>query len=374
MEKDLDPLRELEHEDVDESVRAPTETLSVKSSRHDPTARMERPSSEEEGGFSRPANPVFAPPPPRYTPPPAPAISQMAPSWHGAASPNNRHYGAAPRVRLEENIQPRQTPARYSAIIPWSLIFGLGIAMAFAAIAATRGQHPDAPVVVAQPAVPPITSVPAPQASQPEMEQLGFIDPLFGQYAAKKCSDRCDARGGPSRDACARGCSQFQIPNFGRRITLEHVDPTADGEEIVNRCMKREIVLSPETSGSRWNQSLLEAIKLVGESPAVLQGNDYGRMRGIYHTLLDANRAIRLPPAGTTAEIALTKDLVRSTCLYANLALVRIAFGVVDAAQDNCSARSYRQMQQVVEPKAQEVAASITAQAKNLKITGQANS
>ena len=100
-----------------------------------------------------------------------------------------------------------------------------------------------------------------------------------------------------------------------------------------------------------------------------MQGNDYNRLRTFYHSLIDANRALRLPPGGTTAENNLTKDLVRGTCLFANLALVHIATGVVDSAKDTFSSRSYHQMQQAIEPKTQELTTSILNQAKTLKIS-----
>lgn len=373
MDKDLDPLRELDTEAIEDAVRAPTTSLAQQSSRHDPTARIFRDTSFDENPYAVPLgspNPAAAVTNRQgYTAStPSPARGGLAPR-NPQMLPACRDYVASPKIKIRENIQRQPRISILSGLVPILAIFVLGLAMSFAAIVVVQNRNSTtAPTTQTSSAQPGTQAAISPPKIDYGVAENSFIEPIFGQYAVRNCLSRCAKRGPGALDTCNRSCNIYQIQNFGRRITFERFEPVNDGNQMVSRCMTREVNLEAETSGSRWYQQTNATLSTLQKAETVFRSNDFTQLRGMYHGLLDANKAIRLPPGGTSAEIAFSKELARATCLAANLALTKIAIGVVESNQDSFSTRSYRQMAQTVEAKSNEVLAAITVQAKSLKL------
>lgn len=278
-------------------------------------------------------------------------------------------YDSQFQVSIRENIVPREHIRLYASVGPILTLFTLGIIVAFLGIGIVRSFSSNYSAPSTTPGSVPATAgfvPPDPNNFYPE--ENAFVEPLYGQFAVKRCAERCEVRSGPMREACVRGCSMFQISTYGRRVSFDRYDPAVDATTIFDRCTKRNIDLQQHTSGSAWMQDLTSSLTLLEETPDVLRSQDLSRYRSQYHRLLEGTQRLRLPPGGTAMEVGLTKDIVRAACLEANLALTWIAIASMQQGGDEFSARYYRQIAQSLEPRTAEVSTRVVGTAKSMKL------
>jgi hypothetical protein len=347
VDKELDPLRELEPA-ADRDELPPTTEFRSKStvppvasqSRTSPSASQRRPQNSGSGSGG----------------PRLPAVNY--PPSGGVRS----RYGSLPQVRITENIVPQQHIRFGAGMGPTLSVFVLGIIVAVLTIGILRSGSSV-----------PLASKDAGQfggegAIGHYLNQKSFIDPLFGQFAVKKCVERCDLRTGPTKTSCIRGCNMYNLSIYGRRVTLDKFDSNADAAEIINRCVKRNAELEVNSSGSGWYDDIKDSLSLIDETPEIIKNGEFTRVRAQYHKLLDANSRLRLPPGGTAQETELAQSLLRSTCLQANAALTSLAIGTAVQNSDQFSARYFRQISEGLQNKTAEVSLATLTQAKSLKL------
>ena len=369
MDKELDPLRELEQpkeEPVDESRRdlpptvhfqagairaqlnaqdnAPVETAPAPTKAGTgpiiPPENVSRSGSSDSLGMSR--------------------LPSISPSQRTSPSGIRRNGSTMPKLKITENIASPQHIRLIAGVGPVVMLFTLGIVVAVLGIAVMRsGSGGTNPI----PRVTP--DDPAPFAMP---ESQSYVEPLFGQFAVKRCSERCSARSFPARDACARGCNMYSLEIYGRRISLDKTDPVADANEIIARCMKKDVDLQQAASGSAWFEEVRDTTRLLEEGQSAARLNEVSRARGLYHKLLDANSRVKTPPGANANEAEFAKGMLRSTCLEANLALTAVAISTAQLSSDQFSQRYYRQIAQTLEPKVIDSAATTINQARSLRL------
>ncbi len=347
MDKELDPLRELD-KGAKKEESTPTVELSAEEKRRaSETLEAEKPSPSKAA-----ATRGNAPTPLRQ------------PTIQTTSSHTRLRYGGH-AVSIRENIAPREHIRLYGNIAPTLTLFTLGIIVAVLGIGVYKGMTtPVTATVFVGGATVPVNVIDP--AAFPEA--AAYVDPLFGAFAVKRCTERCEVQSSPTREHCHRGCSMYQLNMYGRRISFDKYDPYADASEVINRCTKREFALEMHTSGSVWSQDVVAAVELLNEGAEALRTADVARFRSYYQRLLQSNQFIRLPPGGTPAEMALTKDITQATCLTANLALTAVALGGAQQAADEVSARYYRDLYQGLESKTFDANARVLTQAKSLKL------
>ncbi|MFN8392324.1 MAG: hypothetical protein U0136_18670 [Bdellovibrionota bacterium] len=345
MDKDLDPLRELEPAAEKNDLPPTTEIRSRRAA-----LQAEKPSGSSANASSGSLRRA------QVDPAAGSPQTRMPTINHPQSGGMRNRYGNIPKVRITENIATQQQIRFGAGMGPILTLFVLGVIVAVLTIgifSGTSESHGGAKSDV-KPSV--------------NLESTSFIEPLFGRFAEHKCEERCELRSGPAKLACTNGCKMYNLNVYGRRISFDKADPGADANEIANRCLKRDIHLEGNPSGSAWYEDVQNALHLVDEAPLTLKGGDFTKLRALYNKLLDANGKLRLPPGGTAQELELAHNLVRSTCMQANLVLSAIAMSMASQNVDQFSAKYFRQVSQGIEPKANEISTTTLSQAKTLKL------
>ena len=191
-----------------------------------------------------------------------------------------------------------------------------------------------------------------------------FIQPLFGPIAVQACRASCSRIGETEgRMPCAQSCRYLTLANYGRRITLyKKINAQADASEILNRCTRKEIGDWP-AAGTIPRRAqmrlLLERLAAAGKNE---QATSFDAMQHSYDELTRQARKLTMPPEPKEKELDFAKDLLRASCLRANLSLTAAALANSKRAGDEYSASFYGALFEALAPKTRALEESVLSQ------------
>lgn len=174
-----------------------------------------------------------------------------------------------------------------------------------------------------------------------------FIIPLFGPDAVTRCQARCGRWGEQERRVCNRGCKRRNIEMYGRRITLEELNPKREAEQIVASCSTATFAAPRAENNAKWREKLRPFITGITEAE---KGKGAYHSRTLYQELYTAQDTVLLPPEVEGDES--TTQILKTACLVAQDALALWAFETVERLNDDFSAGFYAQLRdELAQPK-----------------------
>ncbi len=193
-----------------------------------------------------------------------------------------------------------------------------------------------------------------------------FAQPRFGELAVSDCRDRCSGKAPKHQEACRSSCKRLLLRSYGRRITLEPLDPESDADKLIRSCTMPDITLDEHLVSSDWEEETLRSLDLLKELAASKKIVNLGVARTRLPKILAISNDSKFPPGGTEAEIELSKKLVRTSCLYAHLTLSEMGIKTAQANSDSFSERYYIKMRRKLLNAAHESDAPLFSQAASL--------
>ncbi len=209
---------------------------------------------------------------------------------------------------------------------------------------------------------------PAPPEPEPKPEEVAndYIQPLFGSVAVKKCHLRCAGIGNAqSKSTCEQACRYLSLATYGQRITLtKKLDPQVDANEIFSRCTKREIAPTRYLEPDRWEKDMREAAGVLRSLPRDARLTSFEQAQKALDDLYRANHLLLMPPEDKAAGTEITKDMIRATCLRANLVLTEMAMMKAAQSKNDFSLQFYTALYQHLAPKTKSMEDVLLAQAR----------
>lgn len=183
-----------------------------------------------------------------------------------------------------------------------------------------------------------------------ENDKDPFVEPLFGPVAVRSCLSGCLNKSDAVQTACKRACQRLSLSEYPRRITLSDPDPALDAATIKSRCLDKTIRRTVSDSRGAWQREMKSALALLSQTSSSSGIEDFGKKRLSFNALFDISSSLRLPVQGSEEELALTGDLIRGTCLRANLTLAELALMIVKQNSDSLSRRYYSRLHKILQP------------------------
>jgi hypothetical protein len=242
-----------------------------------------------------------------------------------------------------------------SRVLGVLVVFSLGVASAWGIrYLKTQNSLRTSPTPLVQ-----ADTTPIPQTAIPKK----FAQPRFGNIAVNDCRERCSTTSANKQDACRRSCNRLLLRSYGRRITLEPLNPDSDADKLIKSCTQRDISLDEHLVSSDWEEETLSALELLKEVGSRKEILNLGSARDQLLKLLSISNESKFPPGGTEAEIQLSKSLVRSSCLFVHLTLSEMGIQTAKANSDSFSERYYVKMRRKLLNSARESESPLFTQA-----------
>lgn len=346
MDKDFDPLRELETEDSKDDSLQPTVHLNRSANKN---SRVEGTpaSSHSQIPAAVPVQNRTYGSPSSYSN--LPTVSSLS------ASTMRMRVSALPNVGITEHLSTKMQLPTVRRVGTFAALFSAGLLLAFAFVMTlhmTSQIKPDT------------SSAGSPTLSQ-DATGVPFIEPLFSKSAKEACFKSCSSKAPQKADSCRDVCNMYSLELYARRITFEPYDPIFDSNEILTRCLKKPLLIASSNEPKLELSHLPRSLALISATPKLLNSKSLESLAATYRKLVRANDALHYRPV--TPELAETaKLLTRTTCLQANMALTAFAITKMNLSGDRFSARYYEKLYQDLLVKSQASVQSALNQAKSL--------